>query len=384
LRSGLVEECFPGGAEQAVVADLGESSGQDVLEEPSDEGRCFQSAVLGLPRKRVAEAERDLPILKALDPAVDEGDAEDVAGEVLEDLLAAASVLEMHDPVLAPDLWSNAIDEAGVSQGVAELGAEEDREGSSRGEEIRPIGRDPAWSMAVAPSAGGDEDVDVGVVGHRTGPGVEDSEEAGPGAEVVGIGGEFQQRLGCGAHEHTVDQLLVRSGEGSKLGGEREGSEEVRAREQMRSSVLEPASSLIAVALGAVPVAAGVVGVLAHAAVVAGAQVPAEGRGATGLDVAHGLQVRGQHARAVVLAIGRSALAKDVRELQHGGARRSEALHQAVDRIDGGLPDLPREMGVDLGGPGTAVPESRLDQAEVDAIFEEMGGVGVRLMPISA
>jgi len=96
--------------------------------------------------------------------------------------------------------------------------------------------------------------------------------------------------------------------------------------------------------------------------------------------VARRLEARLDHLKA----IGGSALAEDVRELQHGGARRSEALHQTVDRIDGGLPDLLREMGVDLGGPGAAVPESLLDQAEVDAVFEEVGGVGVPLMPLAA
>ena len=59
--SGLIAERFHGGAEQAVVADFGESLGQDVLEEPRDEGRCFQSAVLGLARAPVAEAERAEP-----------------------------------------------------------------------------------------------------------------------------------------------------------------------------------------------------------------------------------------------------------------------------------------------------------------------------------
>ena len=41
FRSGPIEDLFSGGAEQAVVSDLGESLGQDVLEEPSDEGRRF-------------------------------------------------------------------------------------------------------------------------------------------------------------------------------------------------------------------------------------------------------------------------------------------------------------------------------------------------------
>ena len=56
------------------------------------------------------------------------------------------------------------------------------------------------------------------VVEHRARPGVEDGEQSGPGAEVIGIGGELQQRLGGGTHEQAVDELLVGAGEAAKLG----------------------------------------------------------------------------------------------------------------------------------------------------------------------
>ena len=90
--------------------------------------------MLGLSRTPVAEAERDLPVLETLEPAVDERDAEDVTGQVLEDLLAAPRVLEMHHPVFAPDF------------GWDLIGAEEDREDSAGDEEVQSLGRDPAWS----------------------------------------------------------------------------------------------------------------------------------------------------------------------------------------------------------------------------------------------
>ena len=46
-----------------------------------------------------------------------------------------------------------------------------------------------------------------------------------------------------------------------------------------------------------------------------------------------------------------------------------------MDRILRGLPDLPRQVSVNLGRAGTAVAEVDLDQAQVDAGFEQMGPV---------
>src|SRR5712692_3436946 len=55
----------------------------------------------------------------------------------------------------------------------------------------------------------------------------------------------------------------------------------------------------------------------------------------------------------------------------------SEALHELVERVGQGSPHLARQMGVDLGGAGAAVTEVLLDEAQVDAGLEQVGGVGM-------
>jgi hypothetical protein len=45
------------------------------------------------------------------------------------------------------------------------------------------------------------------------------------------------------------------------------------------------------------------------------------------------------------------------------------------------LGDLLGEMGVDGGGLWAGVAEVLLDEAEVDGVFEQMGGVAMALMP---
>lgn len=87
---------------------------------------------------------------------------------------------------------------------------------------------------------------------------------------------------------------------------------------QHGGSGTEPAPSLIAVTLGAMSIAAGVIAVLGAGATVALTQVTAEGGCATAFNVAHGLAMGREHARGEALAIGRAGLAETVRDLEHG------------------------------------------------------------------
>ena len=48
-------------------------------------------------------AEGDLAVFEALEPAVGNGDAVQVACDVVQDLLPVAGVLSVNDPTLAPD-----------------------------------------------------------------------------------------------------------------------------------------------------------------------------------------------------------------------------------------------------------------------------------------
>ena len=59
-------------------------------------------------------AEGDLVVLNSFQTAVGEGDAEDVAAQVVEDLLAAAGVLAVHDPGQGPDAGWHLLEEIGA------------------------------------------------------------------------------------------------------------------------------------------------------------------------------------------------------------------------------------------------------------------------------
>ena len=55
----------------------------------------------------------------------------------------------------------------------------------------------------------------------------------------------------------------------------------------------------------------------------------------------------------------------------------SEALHELVERIGQGGPHLARQMGIELCSARAAVPQVFLDDPQVDAGFQQVGGVGM-------
>jgi hypothetical protein len=158
------------GTEEAVVAHLLETVGQDMLEEAADEvwgreGGKFLPFGLA-----VLITKSDLAVFEFEDPVVAEGHAEDIGGEIFESSLAAADGLTIHDPILVPDLrWQLAV-EGSFLEGVAELGAEDFTQSLDGDQESGVFGWEP---LALGRKAtGGDEIVDVRMVAEIAGPGL--------------------------------------------------------------------------------------------------------------------------------------------------------------------------------------------------------------------
>ena len=87
----------------AVVADFHTATGQDVLEKPADEVLSAKRDMTYLPAAVVAIPEADHAVVEGFQTAVGDGNAEDVAAEIIEDFFATASVLRVNDPFLLPE-----------------------------------------------------------------------------------------------------------------------------------------------------------------------------------------------------------------------------------------------------------------------------------------
>ena len=99
----MFELLSAGRAPDSVVPDFHTSARQDVLEKPSDEILGPERDMTDLPAAIIAIAETDHAIVEGFQAIVGDGDAEDVAAEVVEDFLTTARVLRVNDPCLLPD-----------------------------------------------------------------------------------------------------------------------------------------------------------------------------------------------------------------------------------------------------------------------------------------
>ena len=74
-----------------------------MLEESADEFDSGQSDAPHFLRAVIAVTESDHAVVDGFDPAVGDGDPEDVTSEVVENLAAASGVLGMNNPSFLPD-----------------------------------------------------------------------------------------------------------------------------------------------------------------------------------------------------------------------------------------------------------------------------------------
>ncbi len=119
--------------------------------------------------------------------------------------------------------------------GVGERGQEEPPEqtGEHPHRQQKPgLASHPARTVERYAAARHDH-VDVRVVGHCRAPAVEHGGGANARAEVLGIGGDRQQRLGGRAEQEVVDDGLVLVGDRGDLGRQRKDDMEIADRQQI-------------------------------------------------------------------------------------------------------------------------------------------------------
>src|SRR5207244_11205293 len=115
--------------------------------------------------------------------------------------------------------------------------------------------------------------------------------------------------------QQAIDFFLVSKGQWAQLRWQSKGDEKVGAGQETRLLLRQPALSLVSMTLGAVPVAAGVIGIDLPAAVVTLFQMAAKVGRTTCLDISQRPLLTGQ--QALLGAIGRTMAAADLRHLHH-------------------------------------------------------------------
>ena len=103
LSSGGVELLSFGRAPDSVVADFNRASRQDVLEKTVEEFVSGKRNASNLLSAIVAVSETDVAVVERFQTAVADGDAEDVAAQIVQNLFTAARRLTVNDPFLLPE-----------------------------------------------------------------------------------------------------------------------------------------------------------------------------------------------------------------------------------------------------------------------------------------
>lgn len=367
------------GVPEAVVADLVEPLGQDMLAEAAQELVTGHGAGPPLPGAAVAllVLEGDRVVVDRRDPAVGDGSAEDVAGQVIEHgLFAFAPRNAVNDPGLAPDFrWNGgagqSFGDGGAHFAAHQLAQRLDRDqeaGANRRAPVRAIGRD---------ATAGDQAVDMRVVIEPLGPGVQHGQDADGAADIARVTGERDDRRGGGGHQKAVGVALMAAHHVAQFGRHGNGDMEVRGRQHLGAAGFEPMPGLVGMALGAAPVATAVVGIDLGAAGGAAPEMSAQLRGPAGRDVGQGAPMRGKHRRAVTIEVGRTETANDVRDVDHDGATLSEADHDLVEEASQRRPGRLGQVGIDGGRGDAGVAEQDLDDPGIDAVLHQPGRITV-------
>src|SRR5258708_20239152 len=91
-------------------------------------------------------------------------------------------------------------------------------------------------------------------------PGVQNTEEADLGVEVLGVSGNLDESLGATAEQQRVNHFLVLESERRQFVGQSEVHVGIVRRQEFGAARRQPAVACLALAFRAVPVAAGIVG----------------------------------------------------------------------------------------------------------------------------
>jgi len=146
-----------------------------------------------------------------------------------------------------------------------------------------------------------------------------------------------------------------------------EYSMEVRNWKQLGFATLKPATGIGCMTLWAAAIAAGMVNVVAVAALIAFAQIPAKNFGTTGGNIAQGAAMTRQHpfpeSKQIIVTIS----AENIRKFWHGLIARLQVVHKLVNTLVQIAQDLFGQMGIDSGGLRSGMTENILNHAQISA-----------------
>lgn len=359
---------------EAEIANFMKALGQDMLQIASHEFMAGEGAgfvALGL---SILVAEGDAGLVETDQAAIGDGDAEGIAGKVVEHrLLSLAPGLDMDHPALVKDMRGELQLGADFLQAVVKQPCHAFGKGGFGKQEGR-ISLMPGGAI-VGQAAAGDQAVDVRMIIEPLRPTMENGEDTNRAADPARVTAEIDDRLGSCVHQSSIAITLSAPDEGVKFLGQSDGDVEIRDRQHLCLTLLEPVSSLVAMTGRATAVAAAMVDIDLAAAAVASPDLPAERLGSAGKDVGDGASMRRWHHGAMGGQIRFGEPVED--RLQIDQCAGSEAGHDLVQQVTKGGARRFGQVGIAGGGADVGVAEQHLHDADIDAMLQQPGGIAM-------
>ena len=180
--------------------------------------------------------------------------------------------------------------------------------------------------------------MNVGVMGQCLPPGVQDADEAKLAAQTMTrIGSDGLERRGDDVEQDTIEQPLVLVGDRRDLAGHGKYDMEIGYRQKVGFAIGKPLVAGGTLALGTMPVAAGVIGDTRVCAVIAGLDMPTKRRRPAQLDRGQDTAFHPAEMAVVSVGIDMAMAAENIRHLQlgtHGDLRRAEPPQGSNDPAD--------------------------------------------------
>lgn len=342
---------LPGGMPQAVVPDAAKAFGQDVLQEPPEKFRSLQPQLPGPAALAIIFVGKgDVGLIGGQNPRWAQGHPLRVAAQVAQEFLrSGGGGLEVDLPRFVAGLLQTPPEVQSGRHHQPAL-AVESLEGPEKGrlkhlaqghhgeEKVSRVpGRDPT-SVGVH-SAAGDQVVDVGMKDQLLAPGVEDPDEPDLRSQPLRITGKALERLGRVVEEQAVEEPAIPGKEQAQFGGDGEDGVIIADGQEAVLLGFQPLPAFVALALRAVPVAAGVVDTLPLTTVGTDMLVAAPRRGLAGHNRPHRLPLH--RTQGMSLPIRRQEATHDRRE-HSGTSLHGPTLNPGPGRFN---PLLPFSLG---------------------------------------
>ena len=154
------------------------------------------------------------------------------------------------------------------------------------------------------------------MVRHRRTPGVEHGGDANARAKMTPVGGDGEHGLRRRPEQQVVHDRLVVESDVGEFGGNAENDVEVSDRQQVGLALGQPHARGAALTLGAMPVAAAVIGDAPMAAVLAALDMAARSRRAAMLDRRHDLELMKAQVSGMVGPISGAGSTENVGDLE--------------------------------------------------------------------